>query len=331
MSNLPSLPPPPIEAISHPVVKSASIITAAKLGLFKVIGNKSLSAADLAATLNINELGITCLADVLVSANFLKRSEGLYSNSPISLAWLSNSAYSDFTPAILWMAEVWHLLQDLPDIVRRGGPVVSTWEKMSPESGKIFSQYMLALATLFSEPLVKAVPIKDSYRSLLDLGGSHGLYSIAFCRQHAQLSATIFDLPSALSNTPEMISRKKMTERIRIEEGNYLQDEIPTSIDIVFCSALIHNHSPSENISLFNKIHKSLSLDGVLIIQEFLRTEPPDEFNAVFSLLMLLHSGTRTYTFSEISEWLKEAGFSKIILKPSTATNPQSVICAYKN
>jgi tRNA A22 N-methylase len=43
-------------------------------------------------------------------------------------------------------------------------------------------------------------------RDLLDIGGSHGYYSVALCRRHPTLRAVILDLPQAVVHAETILA-----------------------------------------------------------------------------------------------------------------------------
>lgn len=327
------LVPPPIEILTIPVVQNATVITAAKLGIFKALASKPLSIKDLASELSLNEFGLTCLVEVLVSMNYVEKQGDLYLNRPMVATWLTGIGPIDFSPYYLWMAEVWHLLNGLPDIVKNGGPKQTTWSVMEEKTdmGLVFSKYMKAVATLLSEAVAQTITLPSNAKRFIDLGGSHGLYTVAFTKRNPGLQATVYDLSAALKETPTLIAKAGLSDSIKIQEGNYLTDDIGKGYDAVLCSALLHNHTAEENQGLIKKAWDALNPGGIIIIQEFMRTDPPDEFNTAFSIMMLLHSGTRTYTHLEVNEWLEKAGFAQIKrFDKIPQNNPQSILVGVK-
>ena len=170
--------------------------------------------------------------------------------------------------------------------------------------------------------IVDAVEIPQGATRLLDLGGSHGLHSIAFCRRHPELTATIFDLPEALLKTGDALEESGLSNRITIQHGNFLEDELGTGYDVVLLFEILHNHTPEENTMLLTKAANALRPSGVVVILDDVRGEEFDEHNVAFSLAMFACSGDRTYSLNEIDHWLERAGFdsSKQLALPSSVS-----------
>ena len=49
---------------------------------------------------------------------------------------------------------------------------------------------------------------------MLDIGGSHGYYSVALCRRHPSLRAVILDLSEAVTHAERILDREGMGDRV---------------------------------------------------------------------------------------------------------------------
>ena len=320
----PDLAGNPIDDVIGSSIKYAALTAAGKLGMFRELRGKSLPLSRLAEAIGASEQGIQVLADVLVTLGYLRCVDGRYENGPVARRWLGEEGPLDFTPALLWAYELQNVLWELPQAIQQGKPSQSLWERWAdrPEAGKDFSDYMKVKSMLTVSAIVDAVEIPQGATRLLDLGGSHGLHSIAFCRRHPELTATIFDLPEALLKTGDALEESGLSNRITIQHGNFLEDELGTGYDVVLLFEILHNHTPEENTMLLTKAANALRPSGVVVILDDVRGEEFDEHNVAFSLAMFACSGDRTYSLNEIDHWLERAGFdsSKQLALPSSVS-----------
>jgi predicted nicotinamide N-methyase len=107
----------------------------------------------------------------------------------------------------------------------------------------------------------------ENAKKLLDLGGTHGLYAIAFADKNPELEATLFDFPgvSALANAKSLINQYEMNGRIKIQEGNFMGGNIGEGYDIVFIS---HVYLLGDILNaVVNKIHGALNENGRFILK----------------------------------------------------------------
>ncbi|MBU3914869.1 methyltransferase domain-containing protein, partial [bacterium] len=152
--------------------------------------------------------------------------------------------------------------------------------------------------------------------NVLDVGGGSGAFSIQFVKQNRDLVATVFDLPHVVKMTQTYVEKAGVSGRVRYTGGDYMKDkDLGSGYDLVFLSAIIHSNSPEINKKLFKKCYSALNSGGRVVVQDFImddsRTTPA--MGAVFALNMLVGTPEGdSYTKSEISDWLTEAGFKEI-------------------
>ncbi len=295
-------------------IKYAALTAAAKLGVFRALEAAPLTLDQLADEIDASVDGTKALVDVAVVLGWLESTDGLYRNGPIAQRWLSRDAEYDFTSALLWAYELQNVLWDLPQAIRDGKPERSLWERWAdnPEAGRDFSEYMKVKSRLTVHSIVDAATLPADARRLLDLGGSHGLHSMAFCHRHPALTATVLDLPEALASTGEAIATEGLTERITLRRGDFLSEDLGTGYDVVLLFEIVHNHTDAENRDLIRRATAALRPGGKILILEDVRGEAPDAHNAAFSLAMFACSGDRTYSLPEITGWLTEAGVASV-------------------
>jgi SAM-dependent methyltransferase len=283
-----------------------------EIGLFKALASGPLTIPEIAKAVGASEVGVTRLVEALVGMGYLEKEGARHVNGPAPRLWYVPTGQADYTPFLKFIGEVWPLFGKLAESVRLGRPESNMYQLMElqPQIGKHFSQYMRANAQLRAKPISEMFSLPDTAHRLLDLGGSHGLYSIAYCRRNPNLRATIFDLPAALSDTEEIIAAEGLSDRISVQRGDYLKDDVGEGYDAVLCFGIIDGNSYEENANLFKNIAGALNPGGQVMILSHVRPEPTDAFNALFSLIMFTTYGTRTYSFDEITEWLRDAGFA---------------------
>ncbi|KKG68332.1 SAM-dependent methlyltransferase [Methanosarcina mazei] len=104
-------------------------------------------------------------------------------------------------------------------------------------------------------------------KKFLDLGGGHGLYSIALTSLNENLQAFVFDLPPVTSETRYFID-KYGASRVDIIPGDFFKDDIGSDYDVIFSS-----FNPGGKVpSLIPKIAGALKPEGVFITRQV-----PDE------------------------------------------------------
>ena len=103
-------------------------------------------------------------------------------------------------------AHYWDWYAGLEDLVR-DGTHVELHEKAPDDpywQSYIRGQYQVA--RLSSAEVAKAIPLAKGAHQLLDVAGAHGEYSMALCRRHEGLRATIVDLPGSARVGEEIVA-----------------------------------------------------------------------------------------------------------------------------
>jgi SAM-dependent methyltransferase len=174
---------------------------------------------------------------------------------------------------------------------------------------------------------IVSLPEFKNAKRLLDLGGGHGLYAIAFAQINPNLNISIFDLPHVIEITKEFIKKYRMENKIKVIAGDFTKDELGNDYDIIFVS----------DVTIFDvlkKIYHALKEDGVLIYRRWtLNDDGTAPLTSVLFDLMLSIYGSehRVCTLSEYISSIEKAGFSIVwVIDISTSLDPAKIIVAKK-
>ena len=103
-------------------------------------------------------------------------------------------------------------------------------------------------------------------RRLLDLGGSHGCYSTAFCLRHRGLEAIVLDWEQARDVAEQTIAAAGMGERVRFLAGDLWQDDYPGDCDVVLLFNLVRVFPAERSEALVRRAVAALRPGGVAVI-----------------------------------------------------------------
>lgn len=144
---------------------------------------------------------------------------------------------------------------------------------------------------------------------LLDLGGGHGFYSIAFAEKYPQLKAVVFDLDAVIPIAEKTISYFGLEERVTAKAGSFLTDDLETGFDVVLCSNILH--SDKRKIVL-DKVYQALPAGGKIIVKNRVSDCADNLVNALSKLEWHLRGGRELYTQSDWHNFIAEPGFRNI-------------------
>lgn len=270
------------------------------------------SAQELAQRLGLREVGLSRLLDVLVLSHHVDLdSEERYSLNKRSAKWLDPASESYVGGFLADTGSYWDWWAGLEALVRDGkavelhdmGPDDPYWRRY------ITGQY--ELARLSSEEVAKGVGLDAAATSLLDVAGAHGEYSMALCRRHDDLRATIVDLPGSARIGREIVAGAGMADRVSYTEGDMFEADLGGPHDGALLFNIVHHLTPEQSTALFRRVGEVLRPGAPLCVLELYRRAPgerPDQ-GALLGLFFHLTSGADTYSTADVSEWLTEAGF----------------------
>jgi 2-polyprenyl-3-methyl-5-hydroxy-6-metoxy-1,4-benzoquinol methylase len=149
---------------------------------------------------------------------------------------------------------------------------------------------------------------------MLDIGGSHGLYSVGLCKRHESLSSVILDLPAAVEQAASILDKQNMGARVVHKAGNILTDDIGhEQYDLIMMASVAHHFTMEENLLVAQKAFKALKPGGMFTILEVLRSDTikynGDMLSAMGDFFFALSSTSGTWSLQEIKQWLTHAGF----------------------
>ena len=153
------------------------------------------------------------------------------------------------------------------------------------------------------------------FRHLLDIGGGPATWTIAFLRAAPSASATLFDLPHTMPIARRHVAAAGLQQRVRFVAGDLDSSRpLPRGADLAWISAIVHMYSRAENRELFRKTHAALAAGGTVLIRDIVMSESriAPAGGAMFAINMLVNTPKGgTFTFGELSEDLRAAGFRK--------------------
>ncbi len=293
-----------------------AVVVAVKLGVFEAIGEDSLTADKVARLISADTRATELLLEALEALGYVEKRNGRYQNSSMTLKWiipLVPNAIGGMISGIEGILERW---QYLDETIREGHPPILAWEWLDQQPGrwKDYQALMMGMAGVSAREIVSRARLPSTVERLLDLGGGHGLYSIAFCREYPGLSATIFDWPQAEDVAIETIRSQGMTERVVFKEGDFWEDDFGSDYDVALLSQIVHMYSPEKNVQLLTKVRNALAPDGHVVIADLIAVEALSRFARLMARLLSLELlnavGGQTYAPEEIEGWLLESGFT---------------------
>lgn len=185
-------------------------------------------------------------------------------------------------------------------------------------------------ALLHGFQLAKAFDF-SGYKKILDFGGGTGAISIALCQNYPKLEAVIFDLPENIKVAKKFIEKENLLSRISLVGGDFKKSVLPDDFDVALLANFMAVADAAENKRLLKKLYKRLPADGACILSGWIINDShlAPQIPILFCLEDICWNAPDVERSEQVyTEWLKEAGFSKI--KCQTYLEPTKMLYGFK-
>jgi len=292
--------------------------------LFGRLSERALSFDDLRRALGLAERPANVLLTALQSMGLLlKDGEGRFDLSPLAREHLVPGAAFDVSdyiglaaksPGVQLMIE--RLESNRPAGFKAAEPGAAFIYKEGMDSAmeKEASARSLTLALAgraknVAPLLAERIPLQ-SERTLLDVGGGAGIYSIAFLQKNPQLQAIVLDRPEVLKVAAEFAMAYGVADRLECRAGDMFAGSFPSGIDVVLLSNVLHDWDVPEGRSLVRRCADTLPTGGRLLIHDVFLNDSLDGPPAIALYSAALFSVTegRAYSAAEYRDWMEAAG-----------------------
>lgn len=309
-----NLVPAPLIETQIAFSMARAIMAGARIGLFDAIGAGEKSAAEVAASCNTDRAATAKLLDTLVGCRYLAHRDGRYRLTGKSSKWLVSTSPHSIADKILFQYDEWDIVTKYEDYLATGAPLEVHG---TIEGGPLWDRYqrgMRAVAGISASEVAARLPVPAGATDMLDIGGSHGFYSVSVCRRHVGLRSTILDLPEAIEHAAAILAREGMGERVRHRAGDALTDDLGTvAWDVVFLSQLVHHFTDEQNRALMSRIGRALKPGGVCVLLDMIRPASPEAAGgagAVLDLYFAATSRSGTWPIATMQSWHRDAGLT---------------------
>lgn len=184
-----------------------------------------------------------------------------------------------------------------------------TASAMDVEASARFLTMSLAGRAKNVAPVLSERVSLDGAKTLLDVGGGSGIYSIAWLRRHPTLRAIVWDRPEVLKVASEMAQQYGVADRLECIPGNMFVDPVP-ACDVCLLSNILHDWDEPECRTLVQRCAAALNPGGRLLIHDVLLND--DHSGplpiALYSAALFTLTEGRAYSAREFQSWLTEAG-----------------------
>ncbi len=314
---------------------SCVLFTASDLGVFNLLaGQPGLTSHQVADQLQLDHRATRLLLDGCVALDLLGKHDDYYENTPETTAFLVVGGAADLSGAIRYNRDVYSAWGRLPELARTGQPVEKPETHLGgdPERTRTFVMSMHYRALGIGRALVPMIEVGQGQR-LLDVGGGPGTFSVLLAQANPGLSCTVLDLPEVAAIANELIEQQGVSQQVSTLGGDYRQTPFPPNQDMVNFFGVLHQESPDSIRKLFSKAYDALGPGGRVNVMDMMTdaTHTAPKFSAMFALNMALTTNDGwVFSDHELTNWMAEAGFENVDIRPLPPPMPHWMATAVK-
>jgi len=289
-------------------------------------GKTGITITDLAQQCELSQYGIKVLLDFAISIGVLEKNNDNYQLSKVGY-FLQNDEMSqvnfEFNQHFCYQG-----LEHLTEAIRSG----------KPEGLKVFGQWQTLYPALTSLPETVSkswfdfdhfysdhafdealrVVFKDKPKSLLDIGGNTGRWSLKCLNHDKDVNIIIMDLAQQLSVASENITQAGFSDRFTAFPCNMLdaKQSLYLGAEVIWMSQFLDCFSPNEILVILAKVRQAMLPGTRLYIMETFIDRQKFEA-ASFSLnatslyfTCFANGNSRMYESSDMIDLVEQAGLS---------------------
>ncbi len=327
----PALPDPgPIVRLSTAYWDSQVLLTANRLRIFDQFATGPRTADQVASALGLDARMTGLLLRVLASLGLLEVRDGAFVNSPSAAAFLVSSSPAYMGGAIRYGDQLYSTWGRLEESLRSGRPALpaETYLGEDAERTRTFVYAMHGRAMGVARALVEVLDL-GGRRTLLDVGGGPGTYSILLTERFPGLRAQVLELPGVAAVAREIVAAAGAADRVTLRDGDYHEADFGSGFDAVLMSGMFHRETEATCRRLIDKAQACLVPGGLLMVSDVFADAggcaPP--FAALFGLNMALTAPDGTvHADADVAVWMRDAGFGEVGLRALPPPMPHRVV-----
>lgn len=304
----------------------------ASLGIPDLVEAGPRSAEDLAGEIGAQPRALYRLMRAAASVGVLSEgADGKFSETVLSAVLRSNANPSLRAFAIMhgreWHARGWAGLENCirsgkPAIEQIYGAPIFQYMEQHPEEANLFDQAMSDLSMIDGPAVVEAYSFGE-IRSIVDVGGGHGLLLATILGRNPQLRGTLYDMPHVVKGAAGG-PLKSMMERCTIASGDMFSS-VPSGADAYIMKHIIHDWPDEACLKILKACRTGVNPAGKLLVVDNV-IPPGNDFTPgkFLDLQMMIFPGGCERTEKQFRELFGAAGWQLSRIIPTRV--PESIV-----
>lgn len=308
-----------ITDLSTSVYESFAMLAGMQLDLFSLLADDPQTVGELASHLNVRSDKLAILCYALVATELLTVSDDRFSNTDESDRFLVRDKPEFLGDRHHIWSRIWPATMQAAESIRTGKPQAHLDFSSISDDEQIEFFSGLHPASISGGREFAAACDLSQHRSMVDVGGGSGGFTLGLIEKWSHLQATVVDLPHITTVTRRFIEEAGATDKITIVGADLVTEPCPDSLTDTFDVAILRNFiqvlSPDDAKSALGHVADALHPGGRIYVTGHILddTRAAPRESVTFNLVFLnIYENGQAYTQHEYETWLEEAGYTDI-------------------
>lgn len=326
--------PSSIVRLSTAYWESQTLLTANRLRLFDILAEGTRSAEEVANQLRLDPRSTALFLRACVALGLLQEKSGRFENAPVAAAFLVTRSAAFMGNVIRYSDQLYGTWGELEDALRSGKPALpaETYLGDDPARTRSFVQAMHERALGIARALVGILDLHGR-RTMLDVGGGPGTYSVLLTERFPGLRSEVLELPGVAAVARDLVAAAGASDRVMLRDGDYHSAAFGSGKDVVLMSGMFHRESEHACRSLIERAADCLVSGGLLVVSDVFTDEGGTQptFAAMFGLNMMLTAPDGgVHSDADVKRWMADNGFLNLRMVPLPPPMPHRVVLGVK-
>jgi len=326
--------PSSIVRLSTAYWDSQTLLTANRLGVFDFLADGARTPEEVAAGLRLDPRSTGLFLRACVGLGLLVDEAGRFANGPVAATFLVKRSPAFMGNAIRYSDQLYATWGRLEDALRSGKPALAAEAYLgdNPVRTRTFVQAMHERAVGVARALVGILDL-EGRRSMLDVGGGPGTYSVLLTERFPGLSAEVLELPGVAAVARELVAAAGAGDRVTLRDGDYHSSDFGSGKDVVLMSGMFHRETEQACRRLIGRAADCLEPGGLLVVSDVFtdRGGSQPTFAAMFGLNMMLTAPDGgVHSDADVQSWMADGGFRELRVVPLPPPMPHRVVLGVK-
>ena len=298
-------------------------------GILELLHNNrktGLSLEELSQKLDLTKYSIQVLLETSLSSDIVKIKDDKYFVTKTGYFLFSdemtkvNMNYNHYVNYL----GLYELEEALKNNKAEGLKVFGDWDTIYPALSTLppkVSQSWFEFDHFYSDdafPKAIEILLRNEPKSILDIGGNTGKFSLNIVKNSTNTNVTIMDLPQQIALAKENIGKTEFKDRVNYIPQNVLDHskDIPSGYDIIWMSQFLDCFDEDNIVQLLTRAKKSLNEGARVYIMEPLWDKQAYETSAYCIIntspyfSAMANGYSKMFNFKDMESYINQAGLT---------------------